>query len=242
MRKSGFLLTCVGVVALAAAASAWAQPAGGGILGRHKDAVKLTLHEILARMDDAGRHLKTLTADLTYTKVTVLVNDRSTEKGTLYFHNGRNPQIRIDFTSPDTKTVLFRKNKGEIYLPRIKQIQVYDLSHHEGLVQQFLLLGFGSDTNELKKAYNIRFVKEERIGGNKTALLELIPRNRGVAAQISKIDLWINEETWFPVQQRFLEPSGDYMTAQYSDVGVDRRIPSSEFQLKVKGAKRVRMD
>jgi outer membrane lipoprotein-sorting protein len=63
-----------------------------------------------------------------------------------------------------------------------------------------------------------------------------------VAAQLSKIDLWINEESWFPVQQQFFEPSGDYMTARYSDIQVNRGIPPSEFRLRVKGAKRVNMD
>ncbi len=242
MRKFGFILKLSIAAALLVAGAVQAQPAAGrGVLGRRKYSQRLTLAEILGRMSEAGKHLKTISAELAYTKVTVLINDRSTERGTLLFRNGRNPEIRIDFGQPDSKTVLFRKNKGEIYLPRINQIQVYDLSHHQGLVQQFLLLGFGSDTDELKKAYDIRFVKEVQIGGNQTALLELVPRNKQVAAQLSKIDLWINEESWFPVQQQFLEPGGDYMTARYTDIRVNRGIPPSEFRIKVKGAKRVKM-
>ena len=47
------------------------------------------LKDILARMNDAGKHLKTVSTDLEYTKVTVLVNDRSTEYGTLDFRKGK---------------------------------------------------------------------------------------------------------------------------------------------------------
>ncbi len=225
----------------AASALGLATPATA-VLGHHKYSGRLTLAEILERMNEAGRRLKDISAKLTYTKVTVLVNDRLTETGTLYFRSGRHPEIRIDFNPPDAKTVLFRKKTGEMYLPNINQIQVYNLSHHQELVQQFLLLGFGSSTQELKRAYDIRFAKEEPMGGNQTALLELTPRNKNVAAQLSKIDLWINEESWFPVQQQFFEPSGDYMTARYSDIQVNRGIPPSEFRLRVKGAKRVNMD
>ncbi len=242
MNPKARLLRLGMVVAWLVVGIATAHPASAAaVLGRHKYSSKLTLAQILQRMSETGRHLQTFSASLAYTKVTVLVNDRLTETGTLYFRNGRHPEVRIDFNQPDKKTVLFRKDKGEMYLPKINQIQVYTLRHHQGLVQQFLLLGFGSNAQELTRAYDIRFVKEEKMGGNQTALLELFPRNREVAAQLSKIDLWINEESWLPVQQQFFEPSGDYMIASYTDVRVNRGIPPSEFRLRVKGAKRVNM-
>jgi outer membrane lipoprotein-sorting protein len=201
----------------------------------------LTRKEILSRMDEAGKHLKTLSADLTYTKVTVLVNDRSSESGKLYFRNSRSPEIRINFTKPDSKTFLLRKNVGELYLPKVNQIQQYDLTHHQGLVQQFLLLGFGSDIGDLKKAYDVKYLKEERLAGNEAALLELTPRNSGVAAQLTKIQLWINEESWVPLQQEFFQPGGDYMIAQYSDVKINRPLSSSLFRIHAKGAKVIKM-
>ena len=74
-------------------------------------------------------------------------------------------------------------------------------------------------------------------------LLELVPRRANVAAQISKIQMWVSEESWLPVQQEFIETSGDYLVASYSGVKVNRDLPSSAFELNAPSdAKRVKMN
>jgi outer membrane lipoprotein-sorting protein len=208
-----------------------------------KGKVPADLSEILDHMNEASKHLKTIAANLEYTKVTVLVNDKSTETGELFFRKGKSTEIRIDIQKPDRKIILFRKNKAEIYLPKINQIQEYDLGQKSGLVQQFLLLGFGSDTGELKKAYNIKYLKEEDVDGDTTALLELLPRKENVAAQLAKIQIWISEDSWLPAQQKFFESGGDYLIARYTGMKVNRTLPGSRFALNApESAKRVKMN
>jgi outer membrane lipoprotein-sorting protein len=199
--------------------------------------------EILSRMNESAKRLKTVSADLEYTKVTVLVDDKSTEHGQLFFHKSKNPEILIDIQEPDPKIILFKKNKAEIYLPKINQIQEYDVEQRSGLVQQFLLLGFGSETGDLKKLYDLKFVNEEDLDGDTTALLELTPRRESIATQLTKVQIWISEESWLPVQQKFFEPGGDYLLARYTAVKVNRQLPSSTFEIRAgKGAKRVKMN
>ncbi len=218
----------------------WGAVISSAGAGRNKE--HLDLAQILSRMNDSAKHLKTISADLEYTKVTVLVNDRSTEAGKMYFRNPKSPEILIDFNEPDQKVILFKKDKAEIYLPKINQIQEFDLSRHASLVQQFLLLGFGTDIKELEKIYNMKYLREENLGGDTTALLELTPRKESVAAQLAKVQLWISEESWLPVQQKFFEAGGDYAIAHYSAVKVNRFIPSSVFQIHAaKGAKHLKM-
>jgi outer membrane lipoprotein-sorting protein len=203
---------------------------------------RLDLDQILSHMNDSAKHLRTLSADLEYTKVTVLVNDFSTESGQMYFRNAKSPDILIDFKTPAPKIILFRKDKAEIYQPKINQIQEFDLSKHSHLIQQFLLLGFGTESKEMRKVYEVKYLKEEQLGGDTTALLELTPREESLKAQLSKIQLWISEESWLPVQQKFFEAGGDYSVARYSSVKVNRNLPSSTFQLHAaNGAKRVKM-
>lgn len=214
---------------------------------RHrKGRVSPDLAEILSRMSDSARHLKTVSANLEYTTVTVLVNDESTEFGQIFFRKtAKKPEILIDFARPDPKAILLNMNKGkaEIYLPKINQIQEYDVGRRSELVQQFLLLGFGTEVGELRKAYDLKFVDEEDIAGETAAVLELTPRRSDVAAQLSKVQLWISEDSWLPVQQKFFETGGDYLIARYSSTKVNREIPSSTFEIKAaKGAKRVKMN
>ena len=134
------------------------------------------------------------------------------------------------------------KNKAEIYLPKINQIQEYNLEKHSELVQQFLLLGFGTETSELEKSYVLKLVGEEDINGDTTAVLELIPRNQNVGAQLAKVQLWINEESGLPVQQKFFEAGGDYLVTHYTAVKMNGRFPPSTFEIHAaKGAKRVKI-
>jgi outer membrane lipoprotein-sorting protein len=230
------LFRCAAAAFLAAGACALA-----GATPRRKSTA-FDLKEILTRMNEAGKHLRTVSARLEYTKVTVLVNDRSTEYGQLDFRNGKSPEILLKFEKPDPKVILFKKNKAEIFLPKTNQIQEYDLEKHSDLVQQFLLLGFGSDTNDLTKSYDIKFTGEEQLGGDSAVVLELTPRESKVASQLSKIQLWISEESWLPIQQKFFEPGGDYLLTHYTSVRVNRAMPSSTFRLNApRDAQRVKM-
>jgi outer membrane lipoprotein-sorting protein len=201
------------------------------------------LTQILSQMNEASKRLKTLSANLENTKVTVLVDDKSTESGQIFFRKGKSTEIRIEFQTPERKILLLKKNKGQIYLPKINEIQEYNLEQNSGLVQQFLLLGFGSDTGDLKKTYNVKYLQEEDLLGDTTVLLELVPRKGNVAAQISKIQMWVSEESWLPTQQKFFERGGDYLIARYSGVKVNRPLPASAFELNAApGAKHVKMN
>ena len=202
---------------------------------------KTDLQEILQRMNDSAKHLKTVTADLDYTTVTVLVNDRDTETGQFYLRNPKSPEMLIKFEKPDPKTILFRKNRAEIYYPKMNRIEQYDLASHSGLVQHLLLLGFGTDAASLKSAYSVKLVGEEQLEDEDTAVLELTPKDPAIASQLTKIEMWVSEDSWTPAQQQFFEPSGDYLIAHYSAVKINRSLPSSTFDLDAaSGAQRVK--
>jgi outer membrane lipoprotein-sorting protein len=212
-------------------------------LGARKGKHATDLTQILSDMNLASKRLKTVSANLEYTKVTVLVDDKSTETGQLFFRRGKAAEIRIEFKKPDPKIILFKKNKGEIYLPNINQIQEFDLAQKSDLIQQFLLLGFGTDTNELKKSYQIAYLKEEDLEGDTTVLLELTPRTANIGSQVTKIQMWVSEDSWLPAQQKFFQSGGDYLIAHYSGMKVNRELAASIFELNATaGAKRVKMN
>lgn len=201
---------------------------------------KTGLAEILARMNDAAKHLKTVSADLDYTTMTALVDESDTETGKFYLRNPKNPDILIDFEKPDPKTILFRRNHAEIYYPKANRVEEHDLQQQSGLVQQFLLLGFGTDAASLKAAYNVSLTGEDDLGGETTILLELLPKQPQVASQLTKIQIWVSEDSWLPAQQKFFQPGGDYLTARYKNVKVNRNLPSSTFEINAPGAARVK--
>jgi outer membrane lipoprotein-sorting protein len=221
-------------------ALALAPPASARRGKHHAD---LTANEVLSQMNEASKKLHTLSANLDLTTFTKLVDDKSTESGQLFYRRGKTPEIRIEMQKPETKIIVFKKNRGEIYLPKINQVQEYDLEQKSELLQQFFLLGFGTDSNELKKTYDIAYLREEDLVDDTTALLELTPRKSNVSAQITKIQMWVSEESWLPTQQKFFETGGDYHLATYSGVKVNRLLPGSTFELNAPdNAKRVKMN
>ena len=216
---------------------------GAGVPFPRKGKFPPDLSQILSRMNDAAKRLKSLSANLEYTKVTVLVNDKSTEEGRLFFRKGKTPEIRIEMQQPESKDILFKKNKAEIYLPKINQLQEFNLEQRSGLVEEFLVLGFGAETGELKKSYHLKYLKEEELDGDTTAVLELTPRKESLASQLTKIQMWVSEDSWLPAQQQFFEPSGDYLIARYRGIKVNLKLPSSTFEIHpAAGAKVVKMN
>jgi outer membrane lipoprotein-sorting protein len=189
----------------------------------------IAVDDILKQLDHEQGAFQSLSANIERTKVTVVVNDRSTESGQIEVR--RDGKMRIDLTSPDPKTILRDGDHLFIYTPKIRQVEEYDLAKHRGLVDQLLLLGFGTSGESLKKNYLITLHGEETLTGQKVARLELTPRSDDLRKQISRIDLWLNEANWLTDQQQFYETgSGDYSIVQYSNVTRNVPIPDARFR------------
>jgi len=202
------------------------------------------LQDILAGMDKAAADFASLEGDLEYTKVTVIVNDRSTQKGKIYFersggkrgnNSGAAPRVMIAFYEPAEKYVLFANDKVDFYQPKIAEVDEYQLSQKQDLVEQFLLLGFGTPGSELQRAYQVSLHGEENMDGQQVFLLELIPKSAKVVAQLTRIELWVSPRNWQPIQQKFYEPGGDYIIARYTGLKWNSKIPEKTFRLPLKG-------
>jgi len=183
---------------------------------------------VLAQMDDVAKDFHSLSADVERTKVTVVVNDRSTETGTILV---RADKMLLALKAPDPKTVLRTGDMIYIYTPGLKRVEEYNLGKNRELLEQFLLLGFGTSGRELRKGYVVTVIKEDRLDDKKTVELELTPRSDAVRNQVSKIQLWLDESNWLPVQQQFFETgSGDYSVVKYSKVVKNPAIGDAQFK------------
>jgi outer membrane lipoprotein-sorting protein len=188
-----------------------------------------TLESVMKQLDQEARNFHSLTADIERTKVTIVVNDKSTESGKLFVR--RDDKMRIEFAEPDAKTLLRSGNELFLYNPKIKQVEEYDLSKHRALVDQLLLLGFGTSGAELQKGYLVTFVGEEEMDKRQVVKLELTPRSDEARKQIAKIHIWIDESTWLPAQQQLFETgSGDYFIIRYTNVVRNPKLSDNEFK------------
>jgi outer membrane lipoprotein-sorting protein len=176
-----------------------------------------TTQTVLAMMDNAAGDFHSLTADIEHTKYTEVVKDSSTETGQIFVR--RDQKMRIEFTQPDPRTILRTGDSLFVYTPKIKRVEEYDLGKNRALVDQYVLLGFGTKTQNMLKSYDVALVGEEELDHRKTFVLELTPKSEEIRRQITKIQMWIDQSTWLPLQQKFFEAgSGDYFLFHYSNM------------------------
>jgi outer membrane lipoprotein-sorting protein len=188
-----------------------------------------TVETVLRQLDNEAKNFRSLTADIEYTKVTVVVDDHSTETGQIFVR--RDDKMRIEFAQPDPRTIL--RDGANLYLfnPKIQRVEEYDLGKNKAMVDQFLLLGFGTSGASLRKNYVIIMQDEETLDNRKVILLELTPKNDDVQKQVSKIQIWLDESTWLPAQQKFFETgSGDYLNIRYTKVASNIRLSDTRFK------------
>ncbi|HYP08916.1 MAG TPA: hypothetical protein VER03_21980 [Bryobacteraceae bacterium] len=166
-----------------------------------------------------------------------MIDDKSTEVGQIALKKAgtRDLQVLINFTKPDARVVAFRGRKAEIMYPKLKTVQEIDLGKRTELVDQFLLVGFGTSGQELQSNYSVTYGGEETIAGQKAHKLLLTPRREKLQA----MELWIADAGGYPVQQKYVQPSGDYHLFTYQDVKVNPQLGEEAFKMVVpKGYKR----
>jgi outer membrane lipoprotein-sorting protein len=138
----------------------------------------------------------------------------------------------IDFQQPDQKKVMIAGTKVDIYYPKTQIVQEIDLGkNHRGQVEQFLLLGFGSNSKDLESAYHIRMVGPEAVADEPATRIELVPKSKDLLAQFPKFELWISDATGIAVQQKMYQPGGDYSLATYTKMQANANIPDSDVKL-----------
>jgi outer membrane lipoprotein-sorting protein len=188
----------------------------------------LTLEGVLSELDSHAASFHGLSADVERTKVTVVVNDRSSNPGTILVQGEK---MLLQMKPPDARTVLRNGDTLSVYTPGLKRVEEYDLGKNRALVDEFMLLGFGTRGKQLQDSYQVSLAGEPVLDEKKTVELELIPKSQGVKNQFSKIQIWYDPADWLPVQQEFYETgSGDYSIVHYANIVKNPHIDGSQFK------------
>lgn len=184
---------------------------------------------ILARMDAAAPQFHGVSANLQMLTYTAVLDDKTVEGGTLQMQRLKANDVRavIDFTGQDARKLGFFGKKVSVYSPKLSQVDEYDFGKNSNLLNQFLLLGFGSSGKELAESYNITLEGTEKVAGADAAKLLLIPKDPKVLERITKIEVWIPNDEAYPVQQQFYEPSGNYRKVTYSNIKINPVVPGT---------------
>lgn len=191
-------------------------------------------------MDAAATSFRGVSATLNKVSHTAVINDDSRESGSMrMLRQDKTVQVLLEFAEPDVRSMAFRDRKVEIYYPKIQTVQEYDLGKFGNLVDQFMLLGFGTPGRELAASYKVRVVGEDAVAEQRTVRIELVPKSSKVLEHLKKAELWISESGGYPIQQKFYQSSGDHTTITYTNVQRNPELDAESVRLKLpKGVKR----
>jgi len=190
---------------------------------------KWTTEGVLEMMDKSAKDFRTLTADIENVKYTAVVQDKSTETGQIWVRHDQ--KMRIEFTKPEARTILRTGDSLFLYNPKLNRVEEYDLGKNRAMVDQYIRLGFGTKSEDLKKSYLVTVTGEEQLDNRKAIVVELTPKADQIRSQITRIQMWIDEASWLPIQQKIYETgSGDYILFHYTGMMKNLKINDSRFK------------
>ena len=178
-----------------------------------------SLDSVLKKMDAAAADFKATQADFVWDQYQRVVDETDTQTGTVYYRRaGKEIEMMADIKQPDSKFVLYKDGKLEVYQPKIDQVMEYPAGANHSEIESYLVLGFGGSGQDLVKSFDVSYLGEETVDGIATAKLQLIPKSEKFRNNFSKILLWIDLSRGISVQQQFFQGQGDYRLAKYSAV------------------------
>jgi outer membrane lipoprotein-sorting protein len=187
-----------------------------------------------AKLDKTAQQFKSVEATINRDVHTAVINDDAKDSGIIRARREKahDMRMRIDFSAPDAKSVSIEGSDVRIYYPKLKTVQIYDIGAKRDLVEQFLLLGFGASSMDLKSHYDIALAGTEQIGTENTWHLQLIPKSPEALKNLRKAELWIAESTGLPLQQKFTtSASGDYTLVAYSNMKPNKSLSDNDLKL-----------
>jgi outer membrane lipoprotein-sorting protein len=194
-----------------------------------------SLEEILKRMDASARTFQSFTAKLKQVDYTDVLHESSESNGEIRVKRTKSGIVAVViFNAPDAKMMHFAGKSAEIFYPKTKIEEIYDVGKYQGAIDRWIALGFGTSGAELRRDYEIKYGGPQTVGSTATTLLQLTPKSDEVKKLAAQVDLWIENGKSYPLQVKALKPaSKDYLMFIYSDVKINPAVSNSDFELKL---------
>ncbi len=192
------------------------------------------LPQIIGSMDAAAKSWKGMRSQVTWTRYRSLVDEETVESGRIAVRRERSGKVELllEFVEPTNYYFRVQGTTVEIYKPKIKTIQEYDLSKSRDTLENALLIGFGASGTYLHEHYEIEVEGEETIAGQNSVRLDLRPRDPAGRLNNQRLMMWVSTSFWQPVQLKIFERNPrDYRLYVYAGIEINPKFAAREFRL-----------
>ena len=186
------------------------------------------LQTVIRNLQAANQRLSGLRATVVHQRVNSQLGVREPQQvGTLRFSTkGNVRRLRIDYTEPQSKTVVVNGNEAILIEPALNQAFVSTTSEIAKKTASTSLLTVLTDAQQLSDNFEVSLEGDENLDGQPTTKLLLRPKGK---SQYTRLEVWVSHQHWLPVKQ-VLHTRSDYTTILLSNIRL-QSIPESSFKV-----------
>ncbi|HST51217.1 MAG TPA: outer membrane lipoprotein carrier protein LolA [Pyrinomonadaceae bacterium] len=190
---------------------------------------------ILNKMERNRRELHSLRAAMTMQKWNAQIHEEEMSRGEVQYvaAQGRNANVRVDWTSPARELLAVSNGKYTLYRPRLNQAMVgttASLKGNPGKVNGVLGFGLNASGAQIKSQYNVEVAGDGTLydGGPHVWYLKFTPKT----ASGKFTEVWV-DDSGMPVQTRVTEPNGDSTLVRLTNIERNANVPPDAFDPKL---------
>jgi outer membrane lipoprotein-sorting protein len=189
------------------------------------------INEILKRMDDHYKALKSLQANVTREKTDSVLGEVDKMSGTISLlpGKGRNLSFRLEWTQPRNEIISVVNGQYVLYTPSIKQAYTGDSNSQKvqgngGSALKVLSMS----KEEIKTNYDVEYLGQETIsGGIPTWHLKLTPKAK---AEYKFADIWV-DGNGMPLQAKITRSNNDTDSILLTNLKKNASLNASIFKV-----------
>lgn len=192
---------------------------------------------ILAKIDAAGAKTATISADLEWKTVqSDPVPDEDVQVGSIYFkRDGRDSfEMAADIRTVNGKLVpkilTYAHGTATLYEKLPDEFHTFKAGDNETLLDNILLLGFGANSDDLTKNFDLKFVRSEILNGVNCDVLELTPKDKKTREKLVKVTIWFDVARGIGIKQVFDEGAGMRRECTYTHIKINSHLPLGAFR------------
>ena len=199
------------------------------------------LKTVLAEMDAGSAKFHSAEASIQKQQFEKIVNDTTTESGTIYFQrSGNSTQVGAKFDPPNEQTLEYKNGLVRLYSAGTDHIDQYSATGaNQARFETFFALNFGDSGSDLAKQWTITDQGTEPMSdGSRTVpveKLDLVSKDASVRGNFTHITIWVDLVRDLSLKQVGFTPSGDTQTTIYTNIRLNQPIDLKAFAIKCKG-------
>jgi outer membrane lipoprotein-sorting protein len=195
---------------------------------------------LLRTLETFHKNVKTVRATFDQVRVDELFPDEVKSQGELWF---RKPYLfRCDYTYERPMTLLILENALYMYMPDLEQVDYITFESEKSREQQLhhLLIGFGFETDELIKTYEIHSSEDELEARDELTGAGLDPAGKALfvfkprprfeeTSPFLLLKLYIDKASHLPEKIWYLDPNDASMTLTMKKIQTDETFDDGTF-------------